>query len=297
MAAYEPSRTRLLLVGDERKGGTLLVVERHAAALRQRGFAVDTVVDREAPLPQPLADLVVVFGGDGSLLATARRMGDQQRPTLGINRGRLGFLTAFEYDQVDTALAMLLAGELQVAPRFMFWCTVVDVDGRTSEPVLGVNDVVVSRAGAGGMIITQAAHVAAAGQPELELGTYRGDGLIVATALGSTAYSMAAGGPVLVPELDALVLTPLASHSLNARPLVLPVRDGVVVHLQETSNADYAYCQVDGQVQVPVGVGGRVRLEPAPMRFLQLGHGPGYFFEVLHAKFGFAGIASPRRGG
>jgi NAD+ kinase len=288
MAPLKPGMSRLLLVGDERKGGTQEVVERHAAALRARGFAVATVVDRDAPLPMAHADVVVVFGGDGSLLATARRMGGDQRPTLGINRGRLGFLTAFEYDQVERALEMLLAGALVESPRFMFWCTVVGPDGTSSAPVLGVNDAVVSRAGAGGMIIVQAR------QGDLELCSYRGDGLIAATALGSTAYSMAAGGPVLVPDLDALVLTPLASHSLNARPLVMPVGSGVRIDLVETTAVEYAYCQIDGQVQMQVPVGGRVVLEPAAMRFRQLGHGPGYFFDVLHAKFGFAGIAAPQ---
>ena len=108
MTANLPANPHLLLVGDERKGGTLEVVSRHAEWLRARGCRVDVLVDRDAPLPTPAPDAVVVFGGDGSLLATARRMGTDQRPTLGINRGRLGFLTAFEYDQVDRALQMLL---------------------------------------------------------------------------------------------------------------------------------------------------------------------------------------------
>ncbi len=291
MTANLPANPHLLLVGDERKGGTFEVVTRHAEWLRARGCRVDVLVDRDAPLPTPLPDAVVVFGGDGSLLATARRMGTDQRPTLGINRGRLGFLTAFEYDQVDRALQMLLDGQLCEEPRFMFWCTVEGPDGVASERVAGVNDVVVGRAGAGGMIIVQAR------RGGTTLGTYRGDGLIAATALGSTAYSLAAGGPVLAPEMDALVLTPLASHSLNARPLVLPVGDGIEIDLLETSAVDYGYCQIDGQVQMQVPVGGVVRLSLAPMRFRQLGHGPGYFFEVLHQKFGFAGIAASGRGG
>ncbi len=289
MPATTAAAPHVLLVGDARKGGTEDVVSRHAAWLRSRGCRVDVALDREDPFP-PAPDFVVVFGGDGSLLATARRMGQDQRPTLGINRGRLGFLTAFEYDEADTALAMLLAGQLREEPRFMFTCTVAAPGGGFGSPVSGANDVVVSRAGGGGMIIVRAR------QGDVELASYRGDGLIVATALGSTAYSMAAGGPVLTPDLDALVLTPLASHSLNARPLVLPVGIGVEVEVLETTAVDYAYCQVDGQVQMQVPVGGRIRLEPAPMRFRQLGHGPGHFFRVLHAKFGFAGIAAPPGG-
>lgn len=279
---------RVLLLGDERKGGTRSVVQHHAAWLSGRGCEVEIVTDRDGPLSDRRADFVVVFGGDGSLLAAARRMGDNQMPTLGINRGRLGFLTAFEYDQTQQALTMLLAGQLREEQRQMFWCSVVGLDGATSAPVLGLNDVVVSRAAVGGMITLRALRGPA------ELATYRGDGLITATAAGSTAYSMAAGGPVLSPDLDAIVLTPLASHTLSARPLVLPMDQGVQIEIVETGTKKYAYCQIDGQVQMQVPVGGRVVLRPAERRFRHLGLGPAHFFQVLHAKFGFAGMVRPR---
>ncbi|MBL8748868.1 MAG: NAD(+)/NADH kinase [Planctomycetes bacterium] len=279
---------RILLVGDERKGGTKTIVQHHAAWLTGRGCEVEVVTDREDSLADKHADCVVVFGGDGSLLAAARRMGDNQMPTLGINRGRLGFLTAFENEQTHQALTMLLAGQLHEEQRLMFWCSMVGLDGVQSEPVLGLNDVVVSRAAVGGMILLRAF------RGTTELATYRGDGLIAATAAGSTAYSMAAGGPVLSPDLDALVLTPLASHTLSARPLVLPVGQGVEIEVVETGTKKYAYCQIDGQVQMQVPVGGRIVLRPAPIRFRHLGPGPGHFFEVLRAKFGFAAIARPR---
>jgi NAD+ kinase len=242
-------------------------------------------MDRESSLEDREADCVVVWGGDGSLLAAARRMGQHQLPTLGINRGRLGFLTSFEYEHTQQALDMLLAGELHEEPRLMFWCSMQGLDGSINEPVLGLNDVVVSRAAVGGMILLRAF------RGSTELASYRGDGLITATALGSTAYSMAAGGPVLAPDLDALVLTPLASHTLSARPLVVSVADGLDVEVVETGNKKYAYCQIDGQIQMQVPVGGRVLLRPAKTRFRHLGLGPDHFFQVLHAKFGFATIA------
>lgn len=279
---------RILLVGDERKGGTKAIVQHHASWLAGRGCEVEIVTDRDESLADKRADHVVVFGGDGSLLAAARRMGDNQMPTLGINRGRLGFLTAFEAEQAQQALSMLLAGQLREEQRLMFRCSMVGLDGSESEPVLGLNDVVVSRAAVGGMILLRAFRDAT------ELATYRGDGLIAATAAGSTAYSMAAGGPVLSPDLDALVLTPLASHTLSARPLVLPVGQGIEIEVVETGTKKYAYCQVDGQVQMQVPVGGRVVLQPSPLRFRHLGPGPGHFFEVLRAKFGFAAVARQR---
>lgn len=279
---------RILLIGDPRKGGTEELVGGHAEWLRRHGAEVRVRVDRDDALDVTDVDAVVVWGGDGSLLAAGRRMGELQRPTLGINRGRLGFLTAFEDEQSEQALASLLAGELVEEPRLMFDCR---IDGAVEGPgrSLGLNDVVVSRAGVGGMIIVRVRRGTA------ELGTYRGDGVIAATAIGSTAYSMAAGGPVVAPDLDALVLTPLASHSLSARPIVLPVGDGVDLEVVEVGDAPYAYCVVDGQVQTRVAVGARIVLRPAATRFRHLLQSRGQFFEVLAAKFGFAGMARSRR--
>ncbi|MBL9076265.1 MAG: NAD(+)/NADH kinase [Planctomycetes bacterium] len=278
---------RVLLIGDARKGGTEELVASHGDWLRRRGVAVAIATDRDLPLDVAAAEAVVVLGGDGSLLSTARRMGPRQLPTLGINRGRLGFLTAFEHEQCEQALTLLLGGRLVEQPRLMFRCT---IEGPSEGPTdaFGMNDVVVSRAGAGGMIIVRARHGAA------DLGTYRGDGVIAATAIGSTAYSLAAGGPVVAPDLDALVLTPLASHSLSARPLVLPVGDGIELEVVEIGDPPHAYCIVDGQVQTKVAVGTRIRLRPAPFRFRHLVQSREQFFQVLATKFGFAGMARSR---
>lgn len=170
----------------------------------------------------------------------------------------------------------------------MFWCSTVG-GGEPTAPVLGLNDVVTSRAAVGGMITLRAC------RGSTELATYRGDGLIVATAAGSTAYSMAAGGPVLTPDLDALVLTPLASHTLTARPLVLPFGTGITLEVVETGAKKYAYCQIDGQVVAQVGVGGVVSVQPAAVRFRHLVPEPNHFFRVLHGKFGFADLPRPPR--
>ena len=166
----------------------------------------------------------------------------------------------------------------------MFRCE-VDLGEGAPEDVLGLNDVVVSRAGAGGMIMVRV------WRGDADIGTYRGDGVIAATATGSTAYSMAAGGPVLAPDLDAVVLTPLASHSLSAHPLALSIGSGLEFEVVETGDMPYAYCIVDGQVQVQVKVGTRITMRTAPMRFRHLIQSPRQFFDVLAAKFGFAGMA------
>jgi NAD+ kinase len=282
-----PSIERALLVGDAKKGGTADVIASHAEWLEARGVEATQVTDRDASLRDLPADVVVVWGGDGSLLAAARRMGDNQRPTLGINRGRLGFMTAFEDEQSEQALEQLLAGQLCEETRQMFRCSVDQQDTGPGN-VLGLNDVVLSRAGAGGMIIVRVR------RGDADIGTFRGDGVIAATATGSTAYSMAAGGPVLAPDLDAVVLTPLATHSLSAHPVVLTLGAGLELEVVETGDMPYAYCSVDGQVHIQVQAGTRISMRPAPMRFRHLIQNPNQFFDVLVAKFGFAGMARSR---
>jgi NAD+ kinase len=278
----------VLVLGDERKGSTLALLEGFAAWLRERGVSSEIVADRESPLVHVRADLVVVFGGDGSLLGAARRMGSNQMPTLGINRGRLGFLTAFEQEEARTGVDAALRGRLREERRLLLWCSTAAPDGSVTVPVLGMNDGVVGRAAVGGMITLRV------WREGTELAVYRGDGLIVATAAGSTAYSLAAGGPVLTPDLDALVLTPLASHTLSARPVVLPVAAGIEIEVLETAGKSYAWLQVDGQVQIQVPIGGRAVLRPAPFRFRHLSTGPQQFFAVLREKFGFADLPGPR---
>ncbi len=275
---------RVLLLGDERKGASRRLVDEYAVWLQQSGCSVEVLLDRESSLAERSADLVVVFGGDGSLLGAARRMGQNQMPTLGINVGRLGFLTAFEQGQARHAAELALAGQLREEPRMLLLGSVVDADGREGAPTLLMNDAVVSRESQGGMITLRA------WREGVEVAAYRGDGLVVATAAGSTAYSLAAGGPVLTPDLPALVLTPLASHSLSTRPLVLPVDEGLDVEVVDTAGRGLAYLQLDGQIRKQVADGWRVRLRPAKQRFRHLGAGPGHFFRVLRAKFGFAGV-------
>ncbi len=273
--------TSVLVLGDERKGGTRAVVEEAANWLRGRCDRVDVVLDRECSLAAYRADFVVVFGGDGSMLGAMRRMGGNQMPTLGINLGRLGFLTAFDRARTHEALELALAGKLREETFGILECTVVEPGQAPSDPVLAMNDAVVSRAHAGGMVTVRAV------RNGVEIATYRGDGLIVATAAGSTAYSLAAGGPVLTPGLDALVLTPLASHTLSARPLVLPACT-LELELLDPAGRRSGQLQLDGQVNLPMGRGARAVVRSAPFRFRHLSPGPDHFFRALRAKFGFA---------
>jgi NAD+ kinase len=281
--------TTVLVLGDERKGGSGALVADFARWLQGRGVQVEQMSDRDSSLQDHPAELVVVFGGDGSLLAAARRMGRNQRPTLGINVGRLGFLTAFEAEGAREATELALSGRLHEETRMLLWVSAVDASLCTQgPPVLCMNDGVVSRSALGGLI-TLAAHRGSA-----ELATYRGDGLIVATASGSTAYSLSAGGPVLAPSLDTLVLTPLASHSLSARPFVLPADDGMEIEVLDTGERPSCFLQIDGQVNLELAAGSRARLRPAEVRFRHLVPDADHFYRVLRKKLGFADLPRGR---
>lgn len=192
-------------------------------------------------------DLAVVLGGDGTMLRASRLVADARRPVLGINLGQLGFLTGFAPSEARLALTAALAGTLKVSERMRMQVTYRRAG---AEPVVrtALNDIVLHQ-GAMARMVDLAAHIApegATGPGELQfIAGYRADGLIVATPTGSTAYSMAAGGPIVIPGQSAMTLTPICAHALTNRPLVLPARS--TLRLSLTGDARGVVLTVDGQ--------------------------------------------------
>ncbi len=159
-------------------------------------------------------DVVLSFGGDGTLLNTARLVGTRETPILGVNIGRLGFLSDIEVEVLQESIRHIEKGSYTIESRMAL---AVDVQsGNRTDEGWAVNEVVIERSGVSGLILID---VHTDGRL---LNTYWADGLIIATPTGSTAYSLAAGGPIMVPGCGAIILTPLAPHSLTVRPIVLP---------------------------------------------------------------------------
>ena len=274
--------TKVLILGDKLKGGTAEVVREFEAWLSERVDSIETILDRDVPLEQVQADLACVFGGDGSILAAARRMGENQMPTLGINLGRLGFLTTCGLSQATVAAEAALAGELHEERLAMLACHVERHDGETTDSVRVLNDCVISRGDDASLVTLEASRNGA------EVATYSGDGLIVATPTGTTAYSLGAGGPVLAPDLEAVVLTPLASHSLALRPLVLPLAHELDIVVRETGAVNGCPMDLDGQVSMRLSVGDRVCLRASPVTFRHLAWREDSFFQIFREKFGWS---------
>ena len=205
-----------------------------------------TVAERQA-LPGKV-DLIVVLGGDGTLLSVARLVDGLGVPILGVNLGGLGFLTATTLEALFPTLEAVLRGEYEAEERLVLVAELMRGGTRVTEH-LALNDVVVAKGALGRLIDLD---VRADGEP---MTAYRADGLIIATPTGSTAYNLSAAGPILFPTMDAVVLTPICSHTLTNRPIVLPASTRLEVTLQ-TATPDVVL-SVDGQAGPPVGGRGR----------------------------------------
>ena len=188
-------------------------------------------------------DFVVVLGGDGTLLSAARSVAAAGIPILGVNLGGLGFLTEIKQDEITTALAEVDAGRYELSLRSMIHCQ-VQRNGLCVAGYDALNDIVMNQR-AVARITEFAVRVNGT-----SVATYKADGLIVSTPTGSTAYSLAAGGPILDPDVPGFVITPVAPHALTNRPLV--VQDTAVIEVRVAVTREQAYLTIDGQQGVPL---------------------------------------------
>jgi len=224
------------------------------------------------------ADLLVVLGGDGTLLAAARLLGDREIPILGVNLGSLGFLTGVTLEELYPLLEVTLAGKHEISERGVLRAQMLR-NGTAAEGARALNDAVVNQAALARLmdfdVHIDGHHVA----------RYRADGIIVATPTGSTAYSLAAGGPIVLPEIHAFVITPICPHMLTTRPLVLP--DPSRIEIAPEQQGEPVHLTLDGQVGFQLQPGDRVMIERAKTR-VQLVRAAGKsYFEVLRSKLGW----------
>ncbi len=256
----------------------------------ERGIEI-LVDSRDAAAPRPgatlpperlveQADMLVVLGGDGTMLGAARLVAGRGTPVLGVNFGTLGYLTEFTDADLFPALEEIVRGDYATDPRVMIDCA-IERRGRAVERAIALNDVVINTSALArileidcwidGKFVTY----------------YRADGLIVSTPTGSTAYNVSAGGPILMPSMGAFVLNPICPHTLSNRPLVVP--DTVAIDLKLRPTGEEVTLTIDGQIGFKLAVNDHILLRKSAATFNVVTPRDRNYFEVLRNKLRWGG--------
>jgi NAD+ kinase len=233
------------------------------------------------------ATVVIALGGDGTLLRTARSVAASDTPILGVNLGSLGFLTECYLEELTPALDQLDGGRFEIEKRLMVQAVAVPKGGREKR-LLALNDVVIDRE-----IASRVIQLAIYLQDE-HIGSFIADGLIVSTPTGSTAYSLAAGGPIVTPGLDAFVATPLCPHTLSARPIIFPSDHRLRVIA--SSDSSKVKITADGQVEGELGPQAEITISAAAEQASLIKVNFRSFCQLLRTKFNWAGLGDGRAG-
>ncbi len=238
-------------------------------------------------------DLLIALGGDGTLLRAGRSVAGRDIPVLGVNLGHLGFLTALPQAELEEHLALVLNGDYVLDRRYTLEAHIVHADGSQGEPLLAWNDFVIHKRGVARVTRldlrireTASGETNGAGGAWQDMGSFSADGLIVATPTGSTAYSLSAGGPIVVPSVDCLIVTPICPHTLAMRPLVIPATQRVAVSPIERTND--LVVTADGQVAHDLETGAEVHIGQSGIAISLVRFVEQNFFATLQRKLNWA---------
>lgn len=249
------------------KGCETFVDADAAAALSISGFSRDEIAS--------FVDLVLVLGGDGTMLNVSRLVAEKGIPILGINLGSLGFITEVNRDEIFNAVDKMLNDGFEIEERLML-SAAIHRNGKKITEYIVLNDIVINK-GALARIIDLETNI-----NNNYVTTFKADGLIISTPTGSTAYSLSAGGPILYPTLESIVLTPICSHTLTNRPIVLPDNSKIEIIIKSLS--EDVFLTLDGQVGFPLRMDDVIEISKARYKaklLLPVGHD---YFKVLRTK-------------
>jgi NAD+ kinase len=227
-------------------------------------------------------DALLTLGGDGTLLRGARLIAQHQVPILGINMGRLGFLTCCPAEQLTEAVELLSRKAYHTEARMALEATLDGSNSKPSHKWIALNDVVVHKGGVARVVSLRV------GVNDEPIATYTSDGVVISTPTGSTAYSLSAGGPVVFPTLESIVITPVSPHTLAIRPLLLPASSEVTV--QPDDGPAEILVTVDGQVGSTFASGQVLRVRRAEQGILIIRFPGSTFFATLRKKLGWGGL-------
>jgi NAD+ kinase len=246
---------------------------------RKSHFSVIDISD-ENKLKKVCADLIFVFGGDGTILSASRKLYSKQIPLIGVHLGKFGFLAELTLPDISASLERICAGKYVVSQRMLLTCKVIRCNQVINETV-GLNDAVISRTSLSRLISIKL-YV-----NEKTVTTYSCDGLIVSTPAGTTAHSLSAGGPIVTPDMEAFAITPICPHTLSNRPLV--VSGSSTIEMEQISESKGIGLTVDGQVYFDVKAGDRVVIEKAEKKLQLIDTQTRTFYDVLREKLNWRG--------
>jgi NAD+ kinase len=284
---------RALMFVNLRKENAKVLAEEIRAELETRGVRTRSFTFEGPENFQDEAwDLAFSLGGDGTVLYASRAMAARAVPIIPVNLGTLGFIATVRPEDWKTVLERWEAGSALVSRRFMLE---VAVERRGTWTNLGpcLNDAVISALGIAKLIRLNVESVVPPSVEDrdtgfLRLGEYRSDGLIIATPTGSTAYSVASGGPILEPEMEAIIINPICPFTLSNRPIVLSPRETVIVTVEREQRSG-VLLTIDGQVTEDLEPGDRIRVHQAPFPAMLVASGRRAFYEALRAKLAWSG--------
>lgn len=257
-----------------KKGKRVLMDKTAAAAVNTEGF-------HPSEIPN-LADMLIVLGGDGTLLSAARYVAESKRdvPILGVNLGSLGFMAELSLDEMYENLEKAISGRLETEERMMLITSVLR-GGKRAARYSVLNDAVINKGALARMLWLEV------WVDDAYLTSLKSDGLIIATPTGSTAYSLSAGGPIIHPAIDCFVLTPICPHTLSNRPIALP--DASVVRVRLASKSEDVALTLDGQVGCPLEWNDTVEIKKARHRVKLIKHPSKDYYEILRTKLKWGG--------
>ncbi len=225
-------------------------------------------------------DLLMTLGGDGTMLRGARFLGGRQVPVLGINLGRLGFLTCCSVDEMHGAIARFVAKEHRTEPRMAL--ETFTQQGAGQPPWRALNDVVLHKGG-----FARVVRLTVSVGDEM-IASYAADGIVISTPTGSTAYNLSAGGPVVVPTVESLIVTPISAHTLGVRPVVLP--SSATIQVRALDGPEELLVTIDGQVGATVPPGDTLIVRRADAPVLIVRFSDVTFFSRMRRKLGWGGL-------
>lgn len=268
-------KKKVVIVGNGNRANVVKAIEALRPIVESSAHLVAVDLRQQIDLEEIKADLVLVFGGDGSILEVARRLGLNQIPVAGINLGKFGFLAEFSLEEINEDMEKLLAGNFQTGPRLMLNCRILRAR-KLRQKGLALNDAVITSSGPSRMLYINL-HI----NGEM-VTTFGGDGLIVATPVGSTAHSLSAGGPILVPDMEAFIISPICPHTLANRPLVVPSNSKLLVSVSSPSSG--VILTLDGQLFFKINPQDRIEITRARQYFKLVKTERRTFFQTLNEK-------------